>query len=104
MSSVRASILILAGLTVGLGAEFASFATPAPASDPASDQDAVLVVAPPWNGGATAVVQAAGGWEVGATRAPLSVLATGTTESALREAGAWFLLDPGLLDLFCISG
>lgn len=66
------------------------------------DSDLVIVLAPPWNGGAEAVVARAGARLVGFSTSPLSVLATGSSVQALRNSGAWAVLasdQPGFLCL-----
>ncbi|EYD77908.1 hypothetical protein Rumeso_00635 [Rubellimicrobium mesophilum DSM 19309] len=61
----------------------------------------MLVVAPPWDGGAEQVVETAGGRVVGPGSAPFSVLATGATPAAYELAGAWLVLDPAVLEILC---
>ena len=61
----------------------------------------VLVIGPPWDGGAAGVVQAAGGRIIGPTAAPLSVLATGASTEIFRQAGAWMVLDAAALNAIC---
>lgn len=104
MKTVSAYLLMLGGLAVALGLEVASVAVAAqlPADSDILDEP-VLVVAPPWSGGAEAVVSAAGGAIVGPVQAPLSVLATGASAQDLRHSGAWFLLDPSALSFFCVT-
>jgi len=99
MKAMSAYFLMAAGLTTCVGLEFAGFALAATVEP----GEPVLVVAPPWSGGAEAVVAAAGGSIVGPTQAPLSVLATGVSEQAFRDAGAWFLVNPGAVSFFCVT-
>ncbi|WP_176439069.1 hypothetical protein [Puniceibacterium sediminis] len=67
----------------------------------------VLVVAPPWDGGAAAIVRAVGGVAVGPVAAPFAMFAVfehkGFAEAALK-AGAWTLRDAGALSAFCTTG
>lgn len=100
MVKVHPVPLLAIGLVASLGTELAAFAFTATGQGDAP----VLVVAPPWSGGAEAVVAAAGGWVVGPTQAPMSVLATGASLDAFKSAGAWFLVDPGAISFFCVSG
>jgi hypothetical protein len=104
MKNVSAYLLMSGGVAAVLGLEVANVAIAAqlPAKSGVLDEP-VLVVAPPWSGGAEAVVAAAGGAIVGPTQAPLSVLATGASASDFRQSGAWFLLDPSALELFCVT-
>ncbi|MCG7493086.1 hypothetical protein [Thalassobius sp. Cn5-15] len=104
MKNLSAYCLMIGGCAVVLGLEVASvaMAAQAPGVDGVFDTP-VLVVAPPWSGGAEAVVAAAGGAVVGPTQAPLSVLATGASADGFRQSGAWFLLDPGALSYFCVT-
>ncbi|NNK79801.1 MAG: hypothetical protein HKP40_13945 [Litoreibacter sp.] len=56
----------------------------------------VLVLAPPWTGGASAVVQEAGLREIGPERAILAALADYERVEdlgLLSSAGAWFVID-----------
>lgn len=104
MKNVSAYLMMLGGVATALGLEVANVALAAqlPATDGILEEP-VLVVAPPWSGGAEAVVTTAGGSIVGLTQAPLSVLATGASASDFRQSGAWFLLDPGALSYFCVT-
>lgn len=99
MKSTSAYLLMASGVLTVLGLEVAAFAV----SAEVRPGEPVLVVAPPWSGGAEAVVVAAGGAVVAPTRAPLSVLAAGVDEEKYREHGAWFLLDPAALSFFCVT-
>ena len=99
MKAMSAYFVMAAGLATCVGLEFAGFALAATVEPGMS----VLVVAPPWSGGAEAVVAAAGGSIVGPTQAPLSVLATGVSEQAFKDAGAWFLVNPGAVSFFCVT-
>ena len=99
MKALPAYCLMAGGVLTVLGLEVAGFAMAAEMVP----GEPVLVVAPPWSGGAEAVVASAGGAIVGPTQAPLSVLATGASEEAFRESGAWFLLSPSALSFFCVT-
>ncbi|MEC9199592.1 MAG: hypothetical protein VX378_06485 [Pseudomonadota bacterium] len=91
---------VLLGLAAFVIAETASIlAVPVPAEDAP-----VLVVAPPWHGGAEAVVLAAGGELVSPVNAPMSAVAAGASHAALKQSGAWFLLDPNTFEFLCASG
>jgi hypothetical protein len=61
----------------------------------------MLVVAPPWGGGAAAVVERAGARLVGPSEAPFSVVASGVGAGALWAAGAWAVLDARRLAEIC---
>ncbi|MFY0691498.1 MAG: hypothetical protein JXR14_06180 [Paracoccaceae bacterium] len=64
----------------------------------------VLVVAPPWEGGARAVVQTAGLDEIGPQGAALAVLALyGQPDDLerLAAAGAWLVMDGEAIAAFC---
>jgi hypothetical protein len=73
------------------------------ASVPPSD-GLMLVIVLPWSDSAETVVARAGGWVVGMEQAPLSVMATGTTASALRAAGAWAVLSAEIPSFLCLQG
>ena len=62
-----------------------------------------LVIAPPWAaaGGPAAVVQAAGGREIGPNRAPFAVLAVLDAPDAARRHGAWAVLDGRAVAQIC---
>lgn len=65
----------------------------------------MIVVAPPWSGGAEAVVAKAGGWAVGLDKALFSVFATGTSADALRASGAWAVFSADIPPSFlCLQG
>lgn len=94
----QAAILLLCyGVLISVAFQIATMARNASAGG----SGLVLVVAPPWQGGASEVVRAAGGRVIGPTRAPLSVLSDGATPEALRAAGAWAVLDPASLQFLC---
>lgn len=99
MKAMSAYLLMGLGVVTVFGLEVAGFAIAAE-TEPGAP---VLVVAPPWSGGAEAVVLAAGGSIVGPTQAPLSVLAAGASEQAFRDNGAWFLVNPGAISFFCVT-
>ena len=100
MRTLRPAPVIALGLAAICLAELAGMAV----ASNAPEGEPVLVVAPPWRGGPEAVVLAAGGTVIGPTQAPLSVLATDVSSRELRDAGAWFLLDPSKLAFLCASG
>lgn len=89
--------LFLLGLAAIVVVELANVV----ASGAVRGEGLTLVIAPPWRGGAEAVVLAAGGRLIGPTQAPLSALADGATRQALKEAGAWAVFDPAALPIFC---
>lgn len=64
----------------------------------------LLVVVAPWSGTPEDIVTRAGGTVIGPDRAPMSVLAQGATPDALEQAGAFWVLDPSALSLFCSDG
>jgi hypothetical protein len=61
----------------------------------------VLVVAPPWSGGAAEIVERASGREIYPTRAPLAVMAVFDDPSQLETAGAWLVLDGRRVAAIC---
>ena len=67
--------------------------------------DPVLVIAPPWDGGVGALVQAAGGRIVGPVSAPFGALASfpapGADPSRLRRLGAWAVRDAAAFAALC---
>lgn len=99
MNALSAYTIMGVGLLACVGLEFAGFAL----ATPVVPGQPVLVVAPPWNGGAEAVVAEAGGAVVGPTRAPLAVLAAGASFEAFMQSGAWFLVNPDALGFLCVS-
>ena len=100
MKAIQTYALLFFGFVTCFGLQFVGMAMGAQLSD----DTPMLVVAPPWSGGAEEVVRVAGGSIVGPTQAPLSALATGASVDAFKSAGAWFLVDPGALSFFCVSG
>jgi hypothetical protein len=60
-----------------------------------------LVVSAPWGNRAAEIVEQSGGQVIGPTRAPLSVLAAGVSAKSLKQNGAWAVLDPKALGVFC---
>lgn len=96
MKGLPASALIMAGLAGFAGVGFASFV----AALPPPTGEILLVVVPPWHD-ATAVVAAAGGQVATPDRAPLSVLATGTSAERLRRAGAVLVADGTWIASLC---
>lgn len=74
-------------------------------SVPKTSGGLMIVVAPPWSGGAEAVVVKAGGWSVGLDKALFSVMATGTDAEALRAHGAWAVFSADIPPSFlCVQG
>ena len=95
------TILRLAGIVVAMALSGAAALgldrAPAPGAP-------VLVVAPPWGGGAAEVVRRAGGREISPARAPFAVLAVldgADAARAMRSAGAWFVLDAARVARLC---
>lgn len=99
MTGSPAFALIMTGLAGFAFVGVASFmaALPPPAGD------ILLVVVPPWRD-AVAVVTAAGGQIATVERAPLSVLATGTSAERLRSAGAMWVADGKWVASLCGGG
>lgn len=61
-----------------------------------------LVIVPPWApGGASGVVAAAGGREIGPMRAPFAVLAVFNGHDMGMSHGAWAILDGRLIAAIC---
>lgn len=95
-----ARLLLAAALVVAPAAALvASFAgAPGQAGQP------VLVVAPPWAGGAAGVVTRAGGRVIGPEVAPMAVFAVFDAPfplSDLRLAGSWAVADARRLAALC---
>ncbi|WP_094023590.1 hypothetical protein [Maliponia aquimaris] len=92
-------LLAVALIVAPAAALVASFAgVPGQAGQP------VLVVAPPWAGGAAGVVARAGGRIVGPQVAPLAVFAVFEPPlplSDLRRAGSWAVADARRLAALC---
>lgn len=106
MSEPTSNSVLLFALFGGAGLLLAVLlgATAIWAMAPATD-GLMIVVAPPWAGGAEAVVAKAGGWSVGLDKAMFSVLATGTNADALRAHGAWAVFSSDLPPSFlCLQG
>jgi hypothetical protein len=71
---------------------------------PARIGEPVLVLAPPWNGGASAIVADAGGRVIGPTQAPFAVLAVFDAVKSmdtLRLDGSWGVFDGRRIALAC---
>ncbi len=64
----------------------------------------VLVIAPPWSGGAAAILDRAGGREISPMRAPFAVLGVFEASVPSRLDGAWAVWDAGLLARLCGAG
>lgn len=106
LSAPRPNSLLSIALFGGAGLLLAVLlgATAIWAGAPATD-GLMIVVAPPWSGGAEAVVAKAGGWSVGLDKALFSVLATGTDADALRAHGAWAVFSSEIPPNFaCLQG
>jgi len=96
--TLPASILLCAlALLTCVGLELVALTARAPEEG----HGPVLVVAPPWSGGAASIVLSARGRLVGPAAAPFSVLAADVSPAALRAAGAWLILNPKVLDALC---
>lgn len=64
----------------------------------------VLVVAPPWSGGAAAVIARADGLPIGPEGAPFASLSANTDPAyvtQLQTAGAWLVLDGSVIAEIC---
>jgi hypothetical protein len=71
--------------------------------DRAQSDGLVLVLHLPWET-PEALIEQAGGWPIGPSRAPLGILATSDTpdfHQRLNALGAWTLSNPNLLSLIC---
>lgn len=64
----------------------------------------VLVIAPPWDGGAASVLAQSGGQEIAPVRAPFAVLGVSDHPQDLRHAGAWAVWDATLFAQLCGLG
>ncbi len=96
--------MIAAALIFGVGSTFAAALGPAPEAA----GDIVLVIAPPWSGGADALVLAAGGRLVGPFSAAFGTLAVFDTAppiGRLVDLGAWTVRDARSISSICgVSG
>lgn len=94
--------LLLVGLLPALFGSSA-LAYLGPPVDPGSVP--VLVIAPPWSGGAPELVRAAGGRGVGPLDAPFGILAVfpqgAVTAQDLKNRGAWAVRDAAALASLC---
>lgn len=87
-----AAVLIIMG--TGSVAAMGGFSAPAPGTP-------VLVIAPPWNGGAAAVLARVGGQEISPVRAPFAVMAIVEMPELARAEGAWAVWDATLMARLC---
>lgn len=85
---------IAATMAVALLAAAGAFAPPRPGQP-------VLIIAPPWTGGAAAILARSGGREIALQRAPLAILAVMDRPDAALEAGAWAVWDAAHLARLC---
>ncbi|CUH77465.1 hypothetical protein [Tropicibacter naphthalenivorans] len=94
---------VLLALTLGLAITM-SVIIPFASAAPARADALVLVVGPPWSGGAAALVERTGGRLVGPVQAPFAALAQfdGVLPDAqLRAMGAWAVTDGQRIALIC---
>ena len=99
MSALR--IFLVFRLAVISGAIGVSILAAAGAFAPARAGAPVLVIAPPWSGGAAAVLAQAGGQEIAPVRAPFAVLGVLDRPEDVRQAGAWAVWDAAFLAQLC---
>ena len=91
-------MLRLAVICAAIGA---SLLAAAGAFAPARAGAPVLVIAPPWAGGAAAVLDQVGGQEIAPIRAPFAVMGILDNPAEARRAGAWAVWDASALAQLC---
>lgn len=87
-------IVIAMAVVLSSAASIGAFEAPKPGQP-------VLVIAPPWTGGAARVIDRLNGREIALERAPFGALAVLDAPERARDAGAWAIMDGRFVARLC---